>query len=165
MCKSFGGQKGGSSEPPWTPPPPCLRACFPLWLYLILHVITYHSLALWCLLIASPTDTTRCLQWSRHLYCERFYACEDILRHDMAVRAALVAVRTVTPNPEQWSWTDYIFYQDYWAVSWWHTLCAKWPSSLLVLRSQTLTFCVRVWLGETTSLSGHTQASWKEGTI
>lgn len=70
---------------------------------------------------------SRYLQWSWHLYCERFYACA----YDaMAARAA-----------EQWSWIDYIFCQDYGAVSWWYTMCQVTPHCLLTSR--------------------RTQASWK----
>lgn len=60
----------------------------------------------------------------------------------MAVRAALVAVKTVNLFllSEQCSWIDYIFYQNYWAVSWWHIPCAKW---LLILYLDILPFnCV-----------------------
>ena len=63
---------------------------------------------------------SRYLQWSVHLYCERFYACA----YDaMAARVA-----------EQWSWIDDIFCQDYGAVSWWYTMCQVTPHCLLTSR-------------------------------
>ena len=65
---------------------------------------------------------------SASLLWEIFFACMWRMQW---LRACIYSccVDSKTPTPEQWSWTDYIFYQDL-AVSWRHTLCTKWPSSL-----------------------------------
>ena len=82
-----------------------------------------HPLALWRLLIQA-------------LYLTDTHSCSPYI----AVSAALVAVRTVDLFllPKQWSWTDYIFFQDYWAGSRWYTLCAcaTWPAYIRAYSGQ-----------------------------
>ena len=90
---------------------------------LLILLITHHWLELWCLLSQALYIQIlgRHLQWSWH---QRFMHVK--IWDDECKGCALVTVWTnlCTRNSgPEWITS---FTRDYWATSWWHTLCAKW---------------------------------------